>query len=357
MSHNHSGESDRKVAVQVFIVSSTRTSVTDKSGPLLQSMLQDAGHRVVGRAILPDDVGQIRSALAQLPDETQAVILSGGTGISRKDGTFEAVQGLLDKELPGFGELFRMLSFKEIGSAAMMSRATAGVVDGVVVFSIPGSSGACKTAMTELILPEVGHLVYELGKEAAPEAATGSVAVAQMGQGQAPSTAETPWERALVDLGGQLVRGERAELPKVLAVAAPVCEVLASAGERAMARFGDELYGVYGWPDLRRPNSKVLLVGPGDPVGEVVALHRQPTPTGVCRRGGGRLWSTGRLGATCEDVVGADFPESGRLFAVDGDTVFVLQGHQVVSWDGKRSKAMGTPSAAMASLMLAWSNR
>ena len=93
------------------------------------------------------------------------------------------------------------------------------------------------------------------------------------------------------------------------------------------------------------------------PVGEVVALHRQPTPTGVCRRGGGRLWSTGRLGATCEDIVGNDFPESGRLFAVEGDTVYVLQGNQVVAWDGQRSRPLGTPSAAMASLMLAWSAR
>ena len=354
--HNHSGESKRSCAVQIVIVSSTRTAMTDKSGPLLQSMLEGAGHSVVDRSIVQDDVGLIRGMLGQLQPQTQAVILSGGTGISRNDGTFEAVQGLLDKELPGFGELFRMISYAEIGSAAMMSRATAGVMDGVLVFSIPGSSGACKTAMEKLILPELGHLVYELGKEPEPPP-SGGLEVAAMGGESAPVQAETGWEKALSAMGGTLIRGERAELPQALAVAAPVCEVLASAGERAVARFGDETYGVYGWPDLRRPNAKVLLVGPGEPVGEVVALHRQPTPTGVCRRGGGRLWSTGRLGATCEDIVGNDFPESGRLFAVEGDAVYVLQGNQVVAWDGQRSRPLGTPSAAMASLMLAWSAR
>ncbi len=355
MAHEHSDKSVGPVTVQVFVVSTTRTEVTDKSGPLLQAALEEAGHVVAGRRILPDKVSVIRAALDNLDPSVQAVILSGGTGVSRNDGTFEAVQGLLAKELPGFGELFRMLSYQEIGSAAMLSRATAGVMGEVIVFSIPGSSGACKTGL-QLILPELGHLVYELGKEAEATESQGMEFV-QLGSEAPPPAAETAWEQALVDLGGVLARGERAELPNVLAVAAPVCEVLASAGERAVARFGDEVYGVYGWPDLRRPNSKVLLVGPGEPVGEVVALHRQPTATGVCRRGGGRIWSTGRLGATCDEVTGADFPESGRLFAVEGDAVYVLQGNQVVSWNGRRTRPMGTPSAAMASLMLAWSQR
>lgn len=355
MAHEHSDKGAGPVTVQVFVVSTTRTEVTDKSGPLLQHALEEAGHVVAGRRILPDKVPVIRAALDNLDPSVQVVILSGGTGVSRNDGTFEAVEGLLDKELPGFGELFRMLSFQEIGSAAMLSRATAGVMGEVIVFSIPGSTGACKTALP-LILPELGHLVYELGKEPEAQESKG-IDFVQMGSEAPPPAAETAWEQALVDLGGVLARGERAELPNVLAVAAPVCEVLASAGERAVARFGDEVYGVYGWPDLRRPNAKVLLVGPGEPVGEVVALHRQPTPTGVCRRGGGRIWSAGRLGATCDEVTGADFPESGRLFAVEGDAVYVLQGNKVVSWNGRRSRPMGTPSAAMASLMLAWSQR
>ncbi len=356
MRHNHEAEGQRSVAVQVFVISSTRTEQSDKSGPLLQQLLEEAGHVVVGREVLPDEIAAIHAALADLDQRVQAVILSGGTGISRKDGTFEAVQGLLDKELPGFGEIFRMLSYEEIGPAAMLSRATAGVAGELLLFSIPGSTGACKTAM-RLVLPELGHLVYELGKEGVPPSSQEGLDVQAIKSPPAPTSPETAWERSLAQLGGVLVRGERAELPPSLAVAAPVCEVLASAGERAIVRFEDEVYGAYGWPDLRRPASKVLLVGPGDPVGEVLALHRQPTPTGVCRRGGGLLWSTGRMGATALEVTGEDFPEAGRLFALESERVYVLQGNQVVAWDGKQMRSMGTPSAAMASLMLAWSQR
>lgn len=151
--------------VRTFVVtaSDTRTEADDTSGRFLKEALVALGHEVLGQEIVKDEpllvaraIGRGRAAGAD------AVIVTGGTGITRRDSTFEAVRGLLHKELPGFGELFRMLSFEEIGSAAMLSRATAGITsDGLVIFAIPGSTGACRTAMSRLIGPELGHVVRE----------------------------------------------------------------------------------------------------------------------------------------------------------------------------------------------------
>lgn len=150
----------------VITVSDTRTLENDSGGALVGELLEAAGHRVIGREIVPDDAGAIRAALQKLLalGETQAVILTGGTGVAPRDITPEAIAPLLDRTLPGFGELFRMLSYEEIGAAAMLSRATAGLVGERAVFALPGSRGALRTALEKLILPELGHLVGEGSK-------------------------------------------------------------------------------------------------------------------------------------------------------------------------------------------------
>lgn len=129
-------------------------------------MLKEAGHTVVAYHIVKDEAGQILFRISQgiANDEVQAIIINGGTGISRRDSTFEAVDAMLEKRLDGFGEIFRLLTYQEIGSPAMMSRATAGIVKGRVLFSIPGSENAVKLAMEALILPELPHLVQQLTK-------------------------------------------------------------------------------------------------------------------------------------------------------------------------------------------------
>lgn len=159
----------RAVRCAVITCSDTRTAETDESGNLLRRMLESAGHIVPATMILRDEPAMIRGRIAALAEggEVEAVICNGGTGISRRDNTFDAVRGLLARELPGFGELFRMLSYREIGSGAMLSRATAGVMagregTGVVVFSVPGSPHAVELAARELIIPELSHLVWEL---------------------------------------------------------------------------------------------------------------------------------------------------------------------------------------------------
>jgi len=150
----------------VLTCSDTRTPDTDTSGALIQQLLRDHGHRVVAYHIAKDEPSEVHRLLTQTPqnDSLEVIIINGGTGISRRDSTFEAVDGLLEKRLDGFGELFRYLSFKDIGSPAMLSRATAGLYQGKVVFSIPGSKGAVKLAMEQLILPEMGHIVGEMRK-------------------------------------------------------------------------------------------------------------------------------------------------------------------------------------------------
>lgn len=146
----------------IITVSDTRTRVTDTSGAAIRAALQQAGHDVVRYEVTPDDQGQI-TALVQAYEAAgcQVIITNGGTGIARRDSTFEAVDRLLHKHLPGFGELFRMLSYHDIGPGAMLSRATAGTYGRALIFCLPGSTGAVQLALEQLILPELAHLVWE----------------------------------------------------------------------------------------------------------------------------------------------------------------------------------------------------
>lgn len=152
----------------ILTISDTRTLETDKSGILIQSLLEENKHKVKDRIVIQDESEKIRQYIldgCQKPD-VDVILTNGGTGVSKRDVTIETLQGLLDKELTGFGELFRMLSYTEdIGAAAMMSRAIAGVHDDTAIFSTPGSSGAVKLAMNKLILPELSHVVHELKKD------------------------------------------------------------------------------------------------------------------------------------------------------------------------------------------------
>lgn len=149
---------DRPISVScaVITVSDTRTRDTDRSGQLIQQLLAQSGHTIAHYAIVPDEPNQIQS---QLDIGVDAIILSGGTGIAPRDTTYDAIEQLLEKTLPGFGEIFRSLSYAEIGSRAMASRAIAGVYSGKLIFSLPGSSNAVKLAVEKLILPELVHLV------------------------------------------------------------------------------------------------------------------------------------------------------------------------------------------------------
>jgi molybdenum cofactor biosynthesis protein B len=162
----HRATAPTAVGCFVLTVSDTRTPETDTGGAVIRELLGGAGHTVVGSTIVRDepvDVTRIvREACAD--PRVQVVILTGGTGITSRDSTFEAVEALLDKRLPGFGELFRVLSYEEVGAAAMLSRAQMGIHARRIVVSLPGSPNACRLALNKLLLPELGHLVREAGR-------------------------------------------------------------------------------------------------------------------------------------------------------------------------------------------------
>lgn len=164
----HRREAPSSVACMIITVSDTRTPDTDKSGQLIRELLVAKGHEVRRALIVPDESERIRELLraAEADPAIEAVLLNGGTGIAARDTTYEAVAGLLTKEMPGFGEIFRMLSFTEdIGTAAILSRAIAGTMGRTAVFSMPGSTGAVRLAMTRIIVPELGHVMREIYKD------------------------------------------------------------------------------------------------------------------------------------------------------------------------------------------------
>ena len=161
----HRSDAPTHVACFVLTCSDSRAQADDVSGRALREGLEAAGHSVVGQTVVRDEPEQIRAAVERgLQGGARAVLVTGGTGITRRDQTVEAVRPLLEKEIPGFGELFRMLSFQEIGSAAWLSRALAGTVRGALVFVLPGSPNAVRLALDRLILPELGHAVRELSR-------------------------------------------------------------------------------------------------------------------------------------------------------------------------------------------------
>ena len=162
----HRAEAPRSVRCYVLTVSDTRTEENDTSGRAIADLLSAAGHIVAARAIVKDDPASVRATIERhlASGAVQAIIVTGGTGITSRDSTFEAIDALLEKRLDGFGELFRMLSFEQIGPAAMMSRASAGLAAGKIVVSLPGSEAAVRLAMERLLLPELGHLVQQASK-------------------------------------------------------------------------------------------------------------------------------------------------------------------------------------------------
>ncbi len=163
---DHKATSPRSVACFVLTVSDSRTLATETSGRAIAELLTAAGHTVVDRQAVRDEPDEVRRIVQDEigKGRCKVIITTGGTGITRRDSTYEALVGLFDKRLDGFGELFRMLSFQEIGSAAMLSRATAGISGGCALFLLPGSEAAVRLAVTRLIIPELGHIVRELSR-------------------------------------------------------------------------------------------------------------------------------------------------------------------------------------------------
>ena len=164
----HRAEAPGQVRFAVLTVSDTRTKDTDESGQLIIELVQASFHVAAVRALCKDEPEKVQKLVKKACSEegVDCLVITGGTGIAKRDSTYEAVRELYDLEIPGFGELFRYLSYEDIGAAAMLSRASAGLVDGRPVFSLPGSAAAVRLAMEKLILPEIGHVLAQAGKRA-----------------------------------------------------------------------------------------------------------------------------------------------------------------------------------------------
>lgn len=163
----HRAAAAHRMRCAILTVSDTRTEKTDTSGNLIKQLLLDSEHVIVAYRIVPDEPDQIGPLLDEWtanPD-IQVIISNGGTGIAARDTTYDVVAGKIEKRLDGFGELFRMLSWSEVGAAAMLSRTVAGVIGQTVIFSLPGSSNAVRLGMEKLILPEMAHVVFEIEKQ------------------------------------------------------------------------------------------------------------------------------------------------------------------------------------------------
>lgn len=162
-SAEHRALAPAAIACAVLTVSDTRTENTDTAGRAIVTLLAEAGHIISARAIVRDEPAEIDAALDRwlASPEVDAILTTGGTGISRRDSTIEVVERRLEKRLDGFGELFRMLSYHDIGAAAMMSRACAGLLGGRIVVALPGSEAAVRLAMTKLVVPELAHMVQQ----------------------------------------------------------------------------------------------------------------------------------------------------------------------------------------------------
>jgi molybdenum cofactor biosynthesis protein B len=164
--HGHGEGPRRPASLAVLTVSDTRDARTDRSGAAARRLLECAGHRIVDTRILPDEPEEVRRQVEWWisRDDCDGVIVSGGTGISPRDRTYEALAGLLDQRLDGFGELFRALSYEQVGAAAMLSRAVGGVASGKLLFLLPGSTAAVELALERLLVPQLGHLLDQLAR-------------------------------------------------------------------------------------------------------------------------------------------------------------------------------------------------
>ncbi len=162
--HEHKQQAPKKVTIGIITISTTRALANDSSGKWISEQASDEGHEVVHHQVIPDDTEIIASTVKNVirRQQPQVILMTGGTGITKKDVTIEAVNPMFTKMLTAFGSLFANLSFDEIGSAAFLSRATAGIVDNTVVFCVPGSINACRLACRKLIFPELGHLVKHI---------------------------------------------------------------------------------------------------------------------------------------------------------------------------------------------------
>jgi molybdopterin adenylyltransferase len=408
--------------IAILVVSSAADP--ESAGRTAATRFEEAGQRVVDTRTIQGDRAAIQTAVRNAASDidVRVVVVVGGAGLAPGDVAPEAVEALLSRTIPGFGELFRLVSYRDAGTAAQFTRATAGLVGPAVVFVVPDHEDDVAVAIEELILPEIDGFVactrqgdtVPTPNPAAALAAAGGAQVPDVDGVQdaeiedvepadaggeegedgpslpppaprwrlgargaqveaAPMTAEAPndaegealpdkgWKRMVYDLEAEVVRGKAPDIPFHLEDLAPVMDVLHQAGEVARLKLpGGNMPTLYGYPDLQRPGSKVLMVGWGEPHGEVLALHRYPTQVGTCIEEARGLMPgrSADVAQVSEAITGRVPPDpTGELYAVDHDAVYIQRGKWVYRWDGHRERKEGNPNQALATLLMSWHQR
>lgn len=310
----------------------------DVAGTIVAGALTMAHHQVVARERVGHSTADLQARLHSLLDTgVDVMVVTGGAGVTARDVAPDAVTPLLTRAIPGFGELYRLLAFQQVGAVAMFSRALAGMVDRTVVFVVPDARRAVQLAMEQLILPELSNAVALARTEAG------------LGHGEG-------WQAAVTAVEGRLHRDQREPLPEALMNLDAVRDVLHEAGEQAALEVGSWRYSVWGFPDLRRPSSRVLAISAGGTLAEVVALHHHPAQVGTCVRGdGGWVVSRDRpVAAVAATRTGEVPPSRGSLFAVGRGVVYIERDRRVVRWDGRHLVDLGPPGRALGTLVREW---
>jgi molybdenum cofactor biosynthesis protein B len=359
--------------VLIGVISSSRGLDLDIGGAALAEGLEKAGHTVLPLVAVDGRIRSIRRFVLDAQDHrsVNVVVLVGGAGLASFDHSYEAVTGFFDKTLPGFGEALRGILLPQLHSKTLGIRAAGGLVGTVLVFVVPGEQAVCQVAGTQLIGPALSDLLAQVNR--APPADEEIIEAVEQEpsseeEGETAEEEEAPeeeeelppegWMRQLREMGGKVNRDEFPEVPGWLEDLAAAKDVLNNAGSRFHVTLPQGEYAAFGFPDLNSPRARVLLLGLGSPRGEILALHRWPMKTGICSpRVGGVIPHRGRMGSTANEITGRDYPGQGRLFALDSDTVFILDGATVQAWDGKNRKDLGREASALASLLLRWSQR
>ena len=329
----------------------------------------DAGLTVSGPEA--STIKSLPAAIRGAPGADLVFVVGGIGERGEVPGVIEEVCSFL---LPGFGELFRQLVFEAEGARAITFRATAGCTDSARVFGLSGEPEIDTLAFEKLILPNFSSWAdAEEAEESDLKPVVHAPLIHETELGITQQSAEKPapsaneeepksgWKFAIAELGAEVVINRREELPEPIEKLAPVVNVLHTAGEfGTMTLPSGRRYGLYGWPDLRRPNAKVLAVSWGDPLAEVIALHRSPRKVGTCIEGDRGLLPSASADPVriCREITGSEPPSmEGSLFAVTSKAVWIVRGRRVFKWDGRRERDDGSPKQVLASLTLLWSNR
>ncbi len=358
-------------AVRVFVLSVTR-DLSDELGGEIAEAVTASGHELTGRdLVLPKGDDPAVALGRRLHDKRSTVVLVCGSATREgQDAGSVAVSRRIKRAVPGLAESYAAISGNDSGDVH-----GGYTEDRLLVFSLPDDVASSLAFAREHVLPRLSALVA--GAEAAfeeeapqppaelPAVVEGAtvpdgVSVTQI---TSPKPAEekeaisTGWESGLRAMKGEMKKGWPT-VPEAFGKLAACNDVIDSSGQRALVTLANgRSYGAFGWPDLNRVDAKILLIAEGEPIPEIIALHRHPHPTGTVTDDGGPLLPTRDLNELSERITGRAIPTQGELFAVEAGAVFVRVERRVLRWDGKREVDQGTVSQTLASLMLKWSQR